>query len=134
SRKDPGRAHAGWIGVVTTPLRAKSVPVGDRAAKPTLVRERRPPGRRREEQQRAAAEDTGSCRREMAGKGGDMRTMLALIKDPLTALVRDEEGASLVEYILLVALIAIVCIAAVTFLGKAAQSRFNFTANAINAS
>jgi pilus assembly protein Flp/PilA len=45
--------------------------------------------------------------------------------------VRDEEGASLVEYVLMVALIAVVCIAAVTLLGQAAQSKFNTTANAI---
>ena len=44
-----------------------------------------------------------------------------------------ERGASLVEYALLVALIAVVCIAAVTFLGKAASQRFSTTANAINA-
>jgi pilus assembly protein Flp/PilA len=45
--------------------------------------------------------------------------------------VRDEEGASLVEYVLMVALIAVVCIAAVTLLGQAAQAKFNTTANAI---
>ena len=33
----------------------------------------------------------------------------------------DERGASLVEYALLVALIAVVCIAAVTFLGGSAE-------------
>jgi pilus assembly protein Flp/PilA len=47
-------------------------------------------------------------------------------------LVSDEEGASLVEYILLVALIAVVCIAAITFLGKAAKTKFGSTANTIN--
>lgn len=49
-----------------------------------------------------------------------------------TALVRDEDGASLVEYILLVALIAVVCIAAVTLLGRAAKGKFELTANTIN--
>jgi pilus assembly protein Flp/PilA len=44
---------------------------------------------------------------------------------------KDEEGASLVEYVLMVALIAVVCIAAVTLLGQAAQQKFNTTANAI---
>jgi pilus assembly protein Flp/PilA len=38
---------------------------------------------------------------------------------------KDEEGASLVEYALLVALIAVVCIVAITFLGKAASSKFS---------
>ena len=36
-----------------------------------------------------------------------------------------ERGASLVEYALLVALIAVVCIAAVTLLGKNAANKFN---------
>ena len=36
-----------------------------------------------------------------------------------------EQGASLVEYALLVALIAVVCIAAVTFLGRQASSKFS---------
>ena len=38
---------------------------------------------------------------------------------------RDELGASLVEYALLVALIALVCVAAVTFLGGAANSKYS---------
>lgn len=36
-----------------------------------------------------------------------------------------ERGASLVEYALLVALIAVVCIAAITFLGNSAKSKFS---------
>lgn len=47
-------------------------------------------------------------------------------------LLRDEDGASLVEYILLVALIAVVSIAAVTLLGKSARDKFDFTAKSIN--
>ena len=35
--------------------------------------------------------------------------------------VKTDRGASLVEYALLVALIAVVCIVAITFLGKAAS-------------
>jgi pilus assembly protein Flp/PilA len=38
---------------------------------------------------------------------------------------RDEEGASLVEYALLVALIAVVCIVAITFLGHKASEKFS---------
>lgn len=49
----------------------------------------------------------------------------------LRNLVRDEEGASLVEYVLLVALIAVVCIVAVTTLGKAANAKFNETATKV---
>jgi pilus assembly protein Flp/PilA len=43
----------------------------------------------------------------------------------------DERGASLVEYALLVALIAVVCILAVTFLGKAASSKFSSVGTSI---
>ena len=42
-----------------------------------------------------------------------------------------ERGASLVEYALLVALIAVVCIAAVTTLGKNASSKFSSVGNSI---
>ena len=38
---------------------------------------------------------------------------------------RDEQGASLVEYALLVALIAVVCIVAVTLLGNNASTKFS---------
>ena len=44
---------------------------------------------------------------------------------------RTDRGASLVEYALLVALIAVVCIAAVTLLGKNASSKFSAVASAI---
>ena len=37
---------------------------------------------------------------------------------------RTERGASLVEYVLLVSLIAVVCIGAITFLGNSADSKF----------
>jgi len=49
----------------------------------------------------------------------------------LTAKVRSERGASLVEYALLVALIAVVCIAAVTALGSKAKSNFSSVATSI---
>jgi pilus assembly protein Flp/PilA len=38
---------------------------------------------------------------------------------------RDERGASLVEYALLVALIAVICIVAIAFLGQSASSKFS---------
>ena len=44
----------------------------------------------------------------------------------------DERGASLVEYALLVALIAVVCIVAVTFLGQSASSKFGDVGTAVN--
>jgi pilus assembly protein Flp/PilA len=42
-----------------------------------------------------------------------------------------ERGASLVEYALLVALIAVVCIAAVTMLGDSASSKFSTVSDSI---
>ena len=44
----------------------------------------------------------------------------------------DERGASLVEYALLVALIAVVCIVAVSFLGRKAASNFNTVGSSIS--
>jgi len=43
----------------------------------------------------------------------------------------NDRGASLVEYALLVALIAIVCIAAITLLGGNASTNFSNVANSI---
>ena len=50
----------------------------------------------------------------------------------LRARFDEERGASLVEYALLVALIAVVCIAAVTLLGTAAKKQFTTTSAALN--
>ena len=47
------------------------------------------------------------------------------------AQLRDERGATAVEYGLMVALIAIVIIVAVTLLGKNLSSLFNTTASAV---
>jgi pilus assembly protein Flp/PilA len=47
------------------------------------------------------------------------------IKTWLLAHTKTERGASLVEYALLVALIAVVCIAAVTFIGSSASKKFS---------
>lgn len=48
-----------------------------------------------------------------------------------TRFTSTDRGASLVEYALLVALIAVVCIAAVTFLGNSADSKFNEIGSAV---
>jgi pilus assembly protein Flp/PilA len=45
--------------------------------------------------------------------------------------IADEEGASLVEYGLLVALIAIVAIVAVTFVGNSVESNFDEVGSAL---
>jgi pilus assembly protein Flp/PilA len=42
-----------------------------------------------------------------------------------------EDGASLVEYALLVALIAVICIVAIAFLGQAASSKFSAVGSSI---
>jgi pilus assembly protein Flp/PilA len=46
---------------------------------------------------------------------------------------KKQKGASLVEYALLVALIAVVCIAAVTALGTAASAKFDSVSSSIAA-
>ena len=43
----------------------------------------------------------------------------------------DERGASLVEYALLVALIAVVCIVAISLLGTSAKQKFSDVGNSI---
>ena len=50
----------------------------------------------------------------------------------LQARTDSDRGASLVEYALLVALIAVVCIAAVTFLGEAASENFREVGENVN--
>jgi pilus assembly protein Flp/PilA len=45
--------------------------------------------------------------------------------------IRSERGASLVEYGLLLALIAVVCIAAVTFLGETASDSYERNTNSM---
>jgi pilus assembly protein Flp/PilA len=61
-----------------------------------------------------------------------MVTSLEFLAVWLRAHAHEDRGASLVEYALLVALIAVVCIAAVTLLGNNASSKFNSTASSIN--
>ncbi len=47
------------------------------------------------------------------------------------SMVRDEEGATMVEYGLMLALIAIVCIAAVGLIGTRLNLLFNTVANSL---
>lgn len=47
-------------------------------------------------------------------------------------ITRDERGASMVEYALLLALIAVVCIAAVTTLGQSASGKFTDVSNSVS--
>jgi pilus assembly protein Flp/PilA len=59
-------------------------------------------------------------------------TSLECVAAYFAARCRTDRGASLVEYALLVALIAVVCIAAVTLLGQNASSKFSNVASAIS--
>jgi pilus assembly protein Flp/PilA len=45
---------------------------------------------------------------------------------------RSEEGASMVEYALLLALVAVVCLGAVTLIGTSANDKFTSIANEIS--
>jgi pilus assembly protein Flp/PilA len=60
-----------------------------------------------------------------------MITQFQFLSTWLTSHIKSERGASLVEYALLVALIAVVCIAAVTTLGKEASSKFDEVGSSI---
>jgi len=51
--------------------------------------------------------------------------MRARIQTLVAPLYRDEEGASLVEYILLAVLIGVAAIAGLSFLGRSANNRMN---------
>jgi len=48
-------------------------------------------------------------------------------------LFSDEEGATMVEYALMVALIAVVCIAVVTSLGSGANTKFKSASDTLGA-
>jgi pilus assembly protein Flp/PilA len=63
-----------------------------------------------------------------------MMVRFEVVKSLLSSWMSDEEGASLVEYVLLVALIAVVCITAVSLLGKAAKTQFGTATSALNSS
>jgi pilus assembly protein Flp/PilA len=54
-----------------------------------------------------------------------MLTSYEFVTAWLQARCKTDRGASLVEYALLVALIAVVCIIAITFLGTSASEKFN---------
>ena len=49
----------------------------------------------------------------------------------ISQFLNDEEGASLVEYALLIALIAVVCIAAVTVIGSNVNAKLTTAGNAL---
>jgi pilus assembly protein Flp/PilA len=65
------------------------------------------------------------------GVGGKGVTMFTRMSVWLQTRLRKEEGATAVEYALMVALIAVVIIGAVTLLGNNASTSFDTTAQAI---
>jgi pilus assembly protein Flp/PilA len=58
-------------------------------------------------------------------------TLTKLLTAAATKFVRDEEGATLAEYGLLLALIAVVCLAAITVLGTKISSMFSQVSTSI---
>jgi len=57
--------------------------------------------------------------------------MINSLHSAIRRFIREEEGASLVEYVLLVALIAVVCVGAVTLLGTNANTKLTAAATAL---
>jgi len=57
--------------------------------------------------------------------------MIAAFRSAVARFVREEEGASLVEYVLLIALIAVVCVGAVTLLGGNVNTKLGTAATAL---
>jgi Flp pilus assembly pilin Flp len=58
-------------------------------------------------------------------------TLGARVKNTFNGLLLDEEGASLVEYILLAVLIGVAAIAGMGFLGKTTNNRMNNIGTAV---
>jgi Flp pilus assembly pilin Flp len=57
--------------------------------------------------------------------------MVTLLNQALADFTRDEEGATLPEYMLLVVLIGVACVVGMTFLGKTTNNRLNNVTDAI---
>jgi len=51
--------------------------------------------------------------------------MIATIKSLTSRYIREEDGATMVEYVLLVALIGVIAIGAMKFLGSSASNKLN---------
>jgi pilus assembly protein Flp/PilA len=87
-------------------------------------------------QTRADSNDvtSGPTAGQPSSKGAkvDLVTVWQRFATFVRAKARSERGASLVEYALLVALIAVVCIVAISFLGGAASKTFSSVGSNIN--
>jgi pilus assembly protein Flp/PilA len=60
-----------------------------------------------------------------------VRNLILDIMTRVTARTRDDRGASLVEYVLLAALIAVVCISAITFLGTSSSESLDRSGSSV---
>ena len=58
--------------------------------------------------------------------------MFSAIRSSVVNFVKDESGPTAVEYAVMLALIIVVCIAAITALGSNANNTFTFVGNAIS--
>jgi pilus assembly protein Flp/PilA len=56
---------------------------------------------------------------------------MSKLKKTITSFVNDESGATMVEYALILALIAVACITAVTALGTGVSTQFGTVTSAI---
>ena len=62
----------------------------------------------------------------------DLKTQWDVLATWIRAHFKEQRGASLVEYALLVALIAVICIAAISLLGSSASTKFSTIGSAIS--
>jgi pilus assembly protein Flp/PilA len=60
-----------------------------------------------------------------------MKTQLMMVKAMVRSFIRDDKAATMVEYALMVALIAVIALVAVKVLGTNASSTFNTAAASI---
>jgi pilus assembly protein Flp/PilA len=60
--------------------------------------------------------------------------MLSNLRNQLVRFLRDEDGPTAVEYAVMLALIIVVCIAAITALGTNASNTFSFVGTQIQGS
>jgi pilus assembly protein Flp/PilA len=60
-----------------------------------------------------------------------MKTQLMMVKAMVRSFIRDDKAATMVEYALMVALIAVIALVAVKVLGTNASSTFSTSASAI---
>ena len=82
-------------------------------------------------QERAAGNPSTTSTPNHNQKDTNMHLSYEFISAWLTSKVRSERGAALVEYALLVALIAVVCIVAVTAVGTKASAKFDSVQTAL---